>query len=95
MDQGALNKEIIKYLKKFNPKRIGVFGSFARGEENDTSDLDLLVSFRKTFGLLQLVKIERELSNILGLKVDLVTERSLKNENLKAYIFRDLQIIYE
>jgi uncharacterized protein len=95
MDKGTINKEVINYLKKFNPEKIGIFGSFARGEEGDTSDLDLLVSFRKSFGLLQLVKIERELSSILGRKVDLVTERAIKNEKLKAYIFKDLQIIYE
>ena len=95
MDKGAVKREIINYLKKFNPERIGIFGSFARGEENSTSDLDILVSFHKSFGLLQMVRIERELSDIVGRKVDLVTEKALKNEKLKSYIFKDLQIIYQ
>jgi len=95
MSREEINERIIDYLSRFEPERIGIFGSFARGEETETSDLDLLVSFRNSFGLLQLVRIERELSELLGIKVDLLTERSLKNEKLKKYIFQDLQIIYE
>ena len=52
-------------------------------------------SGKSRFGLLQLVRIERELSDILGIKVDLVTEKALKNKKLKEYILHDLQIIYE
>jgi predicted nucleotidyltransferase len=95
MDKSTIKKEVVKYLKKFNPERIGIFGSFARGEEKESSDVDILVSFKKTFGLLQLVRIERELSNIIGRKVDLVTEKALTNKKLKTYNFRDLQIIFE
>jgi predicted nucleotidyltransferase len=95
MESEHLNQKIINYLLRFNPSRIGIFGSYARGEIKKSSDIDLLVDFRMRFGLLQLVRIERELSNILGIKVDLVTEKSLKNQKLKAYILNDLQIIYE
>ena len=94
MSRQELDSKIVSYLAKYQPLRIGVFGSFARGEEVATSDLDLLVSFKKPFGLLQLVRIERELSELLGTKVDLVTERALKNEKLIKYIQQDLQIIY-
>jgi len=79
----------------FRPERIGIFGSFARKEDTPASDIDILVRFRETISLLQLVKIERELSLILGKKVDLVTEASLKNERLKKYIYNDLEIIFE
>ena len=95
MEAEQLNEKIIKYLKKYNPARIGVFGSYARGEAEKSSDIDLLVGFKSPFGLLQLVRIERELSDILGIKVDLVTEKALKNKKLKEYILHDLQIIYE
>jgi len=95
MEADHLNQKIINYLLRFNPSRIGIFGSYARGEAKDLNDIDLLVDFKKRFGLLQLVRIERELSNILGIKVDLVTEKSLKNQKLKAYILNDFQIIYE
>jgi predicted nucleotidyltransferase len=89
------NKKIINYLNKYQPARIGIFGSFARNEEGEASDIDLLVNFKIRFGLLQLVRIERELSDILGIKVDLLSENALKNEKLKKYVLNDLQIIYE
>ena len=95
MDQNAININIINYLKPYNPERIGIFGSFARREETETSDIDILVKFRKTISLLDLVRIQRELSQILGRKVDLVTEASLKNERLKNYIYEDLKVIFE
>ena len=94
MSRDEIIKKIVEYLSDYDPKKIGVFGSFARGEDSETSDLDLLVSFNKTFGLLDLVKIERELSEILDRKVDLLTEGALKNEKLKKYILKDMQIIY-
>ena len=90
-----LNSTIISYLSKYRPERIGIFGSFARGDNNSESDLDLLVTFRQTLSLLDLVRIERELSELLGIKVDLLTEGALKNQKLRSYIMRDIQIIYE
>ncbi len=95
MDQNAININIINYLKPYNPERIGIFGSFARREQTATSDIDILVKFRETISLLDLVKIHRELSQILGREIDLVTEASLKNERLKKYIYKDLKVIFE
>ncbi|MGW8316959.1 MAG: nucleotidyltransferase family protein, partial [Bacteroidales bacterium] len=89
MDRQNINKEIINYLHPYNPERIGIFGSFAREEDNDDSDIDILVKFGTTPSLLDLVRIHRELSLVLGKKVDVVTERSLKNEKLKQYIYND------
>ncbi len=80
---------------QYGPERIGLFGSFARGEEHSESDIDILVKFKETISLLDLVKIHNELSLKLGKKIDLVTEPSLKNERLKKHIYKDLQIIYE
>lgn len=94
MSNEELNRTIIGYLAGFNPKQIGIFGSVARGEQTEASDLDLLVSFKGSFGLLQLVRMERELSELIGRKVDLLTERALKNAKLEAYIRKDIQIIY-
>ncbi len=89
------SNKIVKYLQKYDPAKIGVFGSYVRGEQTDTSDLDILIDLRKRIGLLQFVRIERELSELLGVKVDLVTEESLKNEKIKSYIEKDLVIIYQ
>ena len=88
-----LNKSIIRYLKKYNVDRIGIFGSYARNQNLKNSDLDLLIRFKKNPTLLQMVRIERELSEILGIKVDVVTEPSLTDKTLKKNIERDLQLI--
>ena len=95
MDRQSINSTIVEYLGNYNPERIGIFGSYAREEDGEDSDIDILVKFKETISLLDLVKIHRELSNALGKKVDLVTEPALKNEKLKRYIYKDLQIIYE
>jgi predicted nucleotidyltransferase len=95
MDRNEINNSIINYLKPFGPERIGIFGSYARKEDTADSDIDILVKFRETITLLQLVQIERELSQILGKKVDLVTEAALKNRRIKKYIYNDLKIIFE
>lgn len=95
MDRNQINNNIINYLMPYGPERIGLFGSFARGEESPESDIDILVKFRETISLLDLVRIHNELSKKLGRKIDLVTEPSLKNERLKKHIFKDLQIIYD
>ena len=95
MNRIETNNTIIDYLDKYNPERIGIFGSFARNEDTPGSDIDILVRFKDTLSLFDLVRIEFELSSLLGKKVDLVTEPSLKNKKLKEYIYKDLQIIYE
>ncbi|MBI5915823.1 MAG: nucleotidyltransferase family protein [Bacteroidetes bacterium] len=85
-----LQQQVISILTPYRPERIGVFGSFARGENKHGSDLDILIQFQDAIGLLELVQIEQELSDKLGIKVDLVTEGSLKNPRLKKYIHNDL-----
>lgn len=95
MQRSEINISIINYLRPYGPERIGIFGSFARKEDTPDSDIDILVKFKETISLLDLARIHRELSQILGKEVDLVTESSLKNERLKKYIYNDLKIIFE
>ena len=80
MQRSEININIINYLRPYCPERIGIFGSYARREETPNSDIDILVKFKETLSLLDLAKIHRELSQILGKDVDLVTESSVKNE---------------
>jgi predicted nucleotidyltransferase len=75
--------------QRFQPTLLGVFGSYARGEETEKSDLDILIDFNLNIDLLELIGIEQELSELLGIKVDLITLRSL-NASLKPYIEADL-----
>lgn len=90
-----VNNIIITTLKELDPIRIGIFGSYARNEQTNESDIDILVKLNKGITLLQLVRIENELSEKLGIKVDLVTEGALTNKKLKKAIIKDLEIIFE
>lgn len=85
-----LQQQLISLLAPYKPERVGVFGSYARGENKRDSDLDVLIKFKDSIGLLELVQIEQELSDKLGIKVDLVTEGSLKHPRLRKYIQKDL-----
>lgn len=85
---------IINTLKPFNPKRIGVFGSYARDENTESSDIDILYSFKNTVGLLSLVVIKQDLEAKLQKKVDLVSDK-YTNSKIKPLIMKDLKIIYE
>lgn len=90
-----LKYQIIRSLAPYQPERVGVFGSYARGENRKGSDLDILVSFQNRMSLLKLVQIQQELSEHLGIPVDLITENSLKNLRLKKYIYQDLISIWD
>jgi len=73
---------------------LGVFGSYSRGEQKEKSDLDILVKFSTRKSLLDLVRIERRLSEILGVKVDLVTEGSVSPYIIDE-IKKELKVIYD
>lgn len=63
---------------RFKVEEIGIFGSYVRKEQKKKSDLDVLVSFSETIDLFMFVELEDYLSDILGVKVDLVMKDSLK-----------------
>jgi len=63
---------------QYKVKEIGVFGSFARGEQKKKSDVDILVEFIKPVGFIEFLKLEEYLGKLLGTKVDLVTRGALK-----------------
>lgn len=90
MDQSKIKNIILSHLKGFNPIKVGIFGSFARGDNKKGSDLDILIEFKEAPSLLTLIKLENDLSEILGVKVDLVTTDALKNKRIKKSIKKDL-----
>ena len=69
--------KLVSILKKHGAKKIEIFSSYARGEQKETSDLDVIVEFEKRKSLLELVGIEQELEDALGIKVDLLTRASI------------------
>lgn len=68
---------IVSYMHRQGAERVAVFGSYARNEARPGSDLDLMVWFREQKSLLTVIRIERELSELLGVKIDLLTEHAV------------------
>jgi hypothetical protein len=85
---------LIDICRRNDVAMLGVFGSMARGEATPHSDIDLLVQFSGRKSLLALVRLERQLSEALGRKVDLLTEAAL-SPYLRERILGELQVIYE
>ncbi len=67
-----------KLKQNYKVKNIGLFGSYVRGEQDSTSDLDVLVDFYEPISLFKFVELEDFLSQQLGVKVDLVMRDALK-----------------
>ena len=93
MELGSFEKEKIAEICRRNDISFcALFGSFARGEGDSESDIDLLVRFSRPKGynwLNAAIEIEDE----LGKKVDLVTEKGL-NPYVRDYVMKDLQVLY-
>ena len=83
-------KEFLK--EKYKIKEIGIFGSFVRGEQTYTSDIDILVEFEEVPSLLKFVKLENYLSDLLGVKVDLVEKKALK-PRIGKHILQEVLIL--
>ena len=90
MDQSVIKNIILNHLKEYNPVKIGIFGSFARGENKEGSDIDILIEFKNSPSLLTLIRLENELTDILGVKVDLVTTGAITNKRIRKSIKEDL-----
>jgi predicted nucleotidyltransferase len=74
----AIHKEELR--QKYKIKEIGIFGSYVRNQQHKQSDVDVLVEFdeKANLSLLDFVRLENYLSEILGIKVDLVEKHTLK-----------------
>ncbi len=84
--------KIISFMRQHGAEKIGVFGSYARNEAGPNSDLDLMVSFKEQKSLLGVIRIERELSELLGVKIDLLTEQAV-SPHLIDRIKQELKVI--
>jgi len=72
--------------KSFHAKIIGIFGSYARNEQTDKSDLDVLVRFMDGATMFDLVSLGDFLEEKLGVKIDIVSERALRKELEKSIL---------
>lgn len=90
-----MTQMIVDYFKTQPVLKAWLFGSFARGDEHEDSDVDLLVEFDRSIpiGLFAYARMHRELEEKLGRKVDLVEEGTLRPA-VKMTAERDLKMIY-
>jgi uncharacterized protein len=92
----GLEEKLAKICRENDIVFFAVFGSFARGQQNRKSDIDIAIEFDKAKrkSLLDLIRIENELSKIFRRKVDLGIFSSL-NPNVAEDVKREMLVIYE
>ncbi len=88
-----ITDKLVAMLRERGASRVALFGSFARGDHNESSDIDLLVTFTGRKGLLELIGIEQELSDTVHRRVDLITEAAL-SDYLRPDVERDAVVLY-
>ena len=76
--KNIINDNKLKLKNDYSVNEIGFFGSYVRGEQIEQSDIDILVEFEKPVGFIKFMRLETYLSDLLGVKVDLVTRKALK-----------------
>ena len=93
MNKTEIIKKIVDYLKKHKAIEIGVFGSFARNEMTDNSDIDVLVEYSRGTTIFDIVRMKQELFELIGRKIDLVSKRAVR-KRIMENIQTDLQTVY-
>lgn len=89
-DRLLQQKQILK--EKYQVKRVGIFGSYARSEQTQKSDVDILVDYEEVPSLFSLLELEYYLEEVLNSKVDLVTRNGIKPQ-LKETILNEVVYI--
>jgi len=89
-------KELISFCKANKIKKLSLFGSYLKNTASKDSDVDLLVEFEEDteYGLIDISRIERELSGIIGKKVDLRTPEEL-SRYFRDTVVKEAQVKYE
>ena len=87
-----LNQELPRLRVEYHVESLGVFGSYLRNEQHPDSDLDLLVSFSEPPTLLQFVRLKNQISDLLGIPVDLVMKKALK-PRIGEHVLREVVAI--
>ena len=87
-------KVISDYLRSQPVKKAYLFGSYARGVQDEASDIDLMIELDEQVGLYQFVGIQLKLEELLKKNVDLITVEGV-SPRLKPYIEKDKLLVYE
>lgn len=84
--------EILRIARSHGARRVRVFGSVARGDDRDDSDVDVLIDLEPGRDLLDIVAIKQDLEALLGRRVDVVTERAL-SPYLRNEVLREAAVL--
>jgi len=87
-----IKRRILPILHRYGVKKVGLFGSYVRGEIREGSDIDILVEIEKDISLLDFVGLKLEIEEALGKRVDLVEYNTIK-PLLRERIFKEQVII--
>ena len=79
-----------RLFTKYPIKSMAIFGSYSRREQNENSDLDILVEFKDKIGI-RFIDLAEEIESIIGFKIDLVSKKGVKKKYLQAI---DSDLIY-
>ena len=85
---------LARLCREHGVRRLRIFGSAARGEERPESDIDLIVEFGKPTGFVELVRLERLLSELFGRSVDLVTEPGL-DPHIRDSVLSSASVLFD
>jgi predicted nucleotidyltransferase len=84
----SIKDRILEVLKRYPIKKAAIFGSFARGEANNTSDIDLLIESNQPITLFDVLRLEKELAEVTSRKIDIVEFSAIKN-SIRTNVLRD------
>ena len=94
LDLKEITAEVIKFADQYGIIKAGVFGSYARGEAEDESDIDLLLEFKEVIGLMKLGGLIIDLEEALGKKVDVLQFCAI-NPQIRDHVLQEVKLIYE
>lgn len=91
--QRILSEHYPNLKKRYKISALSIFGSVARNEAGPDSDIDILVQFAETPGLLEFIELQQRLELLLGCKVDLATPRSIKDYVTPEFLNNTIPIV--
>jgi len=90
----AIKNSLDPFIEEYGIVKAGVFGSYARDEATENSDVDLLILFNKRFGLLKLIHLKQSIEDKLGKPVDIV-EYDSRNTRFVQNALSEVVIFYD
>ena len=89
-----IKESLSPFINEYGISKAGVFGSYARNQANESSDIDLIIDFQKEFGLIKLLNLKMLLEEKLGKKVDIIEYSCLKPDFANS-VLKEVIVFYD